>query len=922
MPLLAPIALILLAGDAGAGPVDFERDVRPIFERSCLECHGPRAPKNFFGLYSRERLLAGGISGPAVLPGRSGESRLVRYVSGSEEGIVMPPRGGRLTAEEVALLAAWIDQELPWPAGLRLKPDEPESPPPWYLERPVKSAPPDVKAAEWLRNAVDRFILARLEREGLSPSPEADRADLIRRLSLNLLGLPPEPEETAAFLADPAPDAYERLVERLLASPRYGERWGRHWLDAVRFAETHGFEMNQPRPSAWRYRDWVIEAFNADVPYDRFVEAQLAGDLLGEPAATGFLVAGPWDQVKSPDVVLTAQQRMDELHDMVSATGATFLGLTVGCARCHNHKFDPISQLDYYRLQAVFAGVQHGERGVEDTDLPRRRGAARALQAELAQVDARRAALEPLASAGSEAAREPGSSTSGPRPAVNSRRNVDRFAPVEARWVRFTVLKTNLYEPCIDELEVFAAGGEPRNLALASSGAKTRSSGNYSGSELHKLEHVNDGRHGNGRSWISNEPGKGWVEVELADAAAIDRVVWGRDREGKYQDRLAVEYRIEVAAEPGDWRLVASSADRASREQPAAAVGEAGALARRAEELSVEIERLLAPARAYAGVFAAPGPTHRLHRGDPLQKREEVAPGSIAVLGRPLAVDPKADDGVRRLALARWIAARENPLTARVIVNRIWLHHFGEGLVSTPSDFGAGGAGPGHRELLDYLAAELMDRGWSIKSLQRAIVLSSAYRQSSRPRAAALAVDGDARLLWRFPPRRIDAESIRDAILQASGALDLSMGGPGYEVFEPNENYVRVYEPKKEYGPAEWRRMVYQRRVRMQHDAVFGAFDCPDGGQMCPKRTRSTTPIQALGLFNSEFVACQAEVFAARLRAQASRPEDRVERAFRIVFSRAPDPDERRATVKFVEAEGLEALCRALFNSSEFLFLP
>ncbi len=913
MAVFASIFLVLQAGTFAADPLDFEREIRPILERSCLGCHGPRAPKNFLGLYTRERLVAGGISGPAVVPGKSGESRLVRYVAGLDEGIVMPPRGARLTAEEVSRLRAWIDQGVPWPAGLRLRPEEPETPPPWYLERPAKTPPPAVKAADWPRNDVDRFILARIEREKLAPSEEADRVDLFRRLSLNLIGLPPVSEEVAAFVGDPAPDAYERLVERLLASPRYGERWGRHWLDAVRFAETNGFEMNQPRPNAWRYRDWVIEAFNADLPYDRFVAAQIAGDLLGEPAATGFLVAGAWDQVKSPDIVLTAQQRMDELHDMVSATGSAFLGLTVGCARCHNHKFDPISQLDYYRVQAVFAGVQHGEREVEDSGLSLRRERARPLQAELAGIEARRAGLEPLASGGSASAA---------RPPVDARRNIDRFAPVEARRVRFTVLKTNQSEPCIDELEIYAAEPSPRNLALASSGAKTRSSGSYAGSELHKLDHLNDGRYGNGRSWISSEIGKGWAEVELARKETIDRVVWGRDRDGKFQDRLALEYRIEISAEPDDWRLVASSADRASREQPAAAVGEAGALARRAEELTVEIEKLLAPAKVYAGTFTTPGPTHRLHRGDPLQERDEVAPGSIAVLGRPLALDSKADDGRRRVALARWIASRENPLAARVIVNRIWLHHFGEGLVSTPSDFGAGGAGPGHRELLDWLAAEFMDRGWSIKSLQRLIVLSSGYRQSSRPRAAALAVDASARFLWRFPPRRIEAESIRDAILQASGALDLAMGGPGYDVFEPNENYVRVYDPKKEYGPAEWRRMVYQRRVRMQHDAVFGAFDCPDGGQICPKRTRSTTPIQALGLFNSAFVARQAEVFAARLRAEGSRAEEQVERAFRIAFSRVPDPEECRAALRFVEAEGLAAFCRALFNASEFLFLP
>src|SRR5262249_51565725 len=382
------------------------------------------------------------------------------------------------------------------------------------------------------------------------PSPEADRATLIRRLKFDLLGLPPSPEEIDAFVTDPAADAYERLAERYLASPHYGEPWARHWPDGGRFAESHGFAMKQARPGPWPYRDSVTGAFNEDRPYDRFVREQLAGDALGADEATGFLVAGAWDQVKSPDPALTAQQRADELHDMVSTTGSAFLGLTVGCARCHDHKFDPVSAKDYYGLVAVFAGVQHGERPLRSAESARRWREADDLRRQAADLVAEMEALEPLAQPDGPAGR---------RLPVNARQNVERFAPVKARFVRFVVEETNNLEPCIDELEVFTSGPQPHNVALASAGGKATSSGNFAaGGTLHRLEHINDGRYGNGRSWISNQVGRGWVQIELKDPAVIERVVWGRDLEGKFADRLPTRYRIEVEGEPGSWTVVAS----------------------------------------------------------------------------------------------------------------------------------------------------------------------------------------------------------------------------------------------------------------------------------------------------------------------------------------------------------------------------
>jgi hypothetical protein len=483
------------------------------------------------------------------------------------------------------------------------------------------------------------------------------------------------------------------------------------------------------------------------------------------------------------------------------------------------------------------------------------------------------------------------------------------FSPVEAKVVRFTVLETTSGEPCIDELEVYSAGPGRRNVAGASAGGRARASSLLPGFEIHQIEHANDERYGNSRSWISAERGKGWLELELAEATVVDGVVWGRDREGKFRDRLATAYRIDVAPAPGGpWRTVATSADRElfreapADPSPAAAPATAGrsegtdrveVLRLQRARLERELNAATAAEKVYAGQFAQPPETHVLARGDPAQAREIARPGAIACIGRPFALGPPAAEAERRLALARWIAAPLQPLAARVIVNRIWQHHFGEGIVATPDDFGANGAAPSHPELLEWLAAELLRGGCSLKKLHRELLLSSAYRQSSRPSPEGLAADAQNRLLWRFSPQRLEAEAIHDAVLSVAGSLDLGMGGRGFSPFEPNDNYVRVYEPKRTFGPREWRRMVYEQRVRMQRDATFGAFDFPDGGQVCPRRARSTTPLQALSLLNSKFLTDQADILAARIAGDAGQDRAaQVRRAFALAFGREPEPDE------------------------------
>jgi hypothetical protein len=797
----------------------------------------------------------------------------------------------------------------------------------WAFQPPVR---PTVPASQGpARSPIDAFVQAGLEARALALGPEADRRVLIRRLYLDVLGLPPAPEEVDAFLADGEPQAYERLVDRVLASPHYGERWARHWLDVVRFAETNGFEMNQPRPNAWPYRDYVIRALNEDKPYTDFIREQLAGDALGVDEATGFLVGGPWDQVTSPDVVLTKNQRDSELHDIVSTTSSAFLGLTVGCAKCHDHKFDPISQRDYFSMRAVFAGVRHGERPLQVAEDPERKVRLTEAREELAAVRSRLLQFVKPASVEGVTAEQVAQTAVPPGPPQRTRawphENLERFAPVQAKYVRMTIFASKEGPPCIDELEV--RGAEGKNLALASGGAVASASSEYPGSEIHKIVHLNDGLYGNFRSWIP-EGETGWVQIELPEPALVDTVTWARDREKRFTDRVATRYVVEVALEPGTWRLVASSWDRVppedmeTRISPYAPEAEVEGLLARQEALQKAEADLAQAPRVYAGTFEEPETTKLLFRGDPMMEREAVDPGAPANVQPALSLPPTLPERERRLRLADWIAGRDNPLTARVMVNRIWHYHFGRGIVETPSDFGAMGVRPSHPELLDWLAVEFMENGWRMKHIHRLILLSQTYRQSSAPRADALAVDRDAKYLWRFAPRRLEAEPLRDSILWATGALDLRMGGPGFQVFEPNDNYVRVYTPKKEFAQDEFRRMIYQYKPRSQPEPTFGIFDCPDGGQTAPRRVTSTTPLQALNLLNSPFMQQQAELFAERVKREAGVSlEQRVAQAFRLALGRTPDPEEIAAADALVQDHGLVVFCKALLNASELLYL-
>ncbi len=903
-------------------PVDFKKDIEPIFSTHCVRCHGPDKQSSGLRLDDRESALKGGENYvPAIRPKNSSESPLIRLVAGLVPEMKMPQKGEALTLEQIGLLRAWIDQGAQWPEEAKVAKALH-----WSLNPVVRPEVPRVANSHRKEvQPIDAFILAQLQKKRLNLGTPASRGAFVRRIYLVMHGLPPTPEQVRLFVTDKSSDAVAKLVDRVLDSPRYGERWARHWLDVVRFAESNGFETNHERSNAYHYRDYVIQSLNEDKPYNKFVQEQIAGDYWGVDSGTGFLVAGAVDIVKSPDINLTLMQRQDELADIVNTTGTAFLGLTLGCARCHDHKFDPISQKDFFGIQAVFAGVNFSDR-------PLRRQLSVTEQEERTILgktrDDQKASLAALKQQGL-AAQLSSLSRKSFRPPVNAQSNEEVFSSIEAKAVRFTILATTGAEPCIDELEIYDSKGT--NVALAKDGTTSSASGTLAGYAIHQLKHINDGLTGNSQSWISSTSGNGWVQLDFLTPRPIQKIVWSRDRSNQFKDRVATDYRITAQLTSGEWKEIVTSQDREPfgkedpngflshlPEQEAKLARELQSQLKKSEERFSELSK---GTPAWLGSFSQPKPTHRLYRGDPMQEREVVAPDAVAVLGTlGLAVDEPEQQ--RRIKLAEWIVNPRHPLTARVMVNRIWHYIFGTGIVDTPSDFGANGGVPTNTALLDWLADEFVRSGWSIKHIQKLILSSETFGQSSSPRKEGLANDAEARLLWRFPPRRLEAEAIRDCILATSGALDFRMGGPGFSLQIKENDNVDRYFPKEHFTTNEFRRMIYLTRIRQQQDSVFGAFDCPSGNQVIPKRTRSNTPLQALNLLNSNFVLEQSAVLSARLLQTAgSQPKSQVSEAFKLVYGREPDGFESSNSIAMIRDHGLDAFCRALFNTSEFLFV-
>jgi Protein of unknown function (DUF1553)/Protein of unknown function (DUF1549)/Planctomycete cytochrome C len=763
--LFASVPIPVRAGDDAGGVAFFEGKIRPVLVERCYECHSSGAKKLRGGLRldTREGIRTGGDTGPAVVPGNLDESLLFQAISGAQGVDRMPPKGV-LSAGVVADFREWIKMGAPDPrdgkaavaaaAKLAGRSDW------WSLKPLARPAVPRIDAVKsgWSANPIDAFILVKLNEKQLAPSPEADRRTLIRRLSFDLLGLPPEPEEIDAFENDRSADAYARLVERLLGNPHYGERWARYWMDLVHFAETHGHDQDRIRPNAWPYRDYLIRSFNRDKPYGRFVAEQVAADALfpDEPelvVALGMLAAGPWDESSLRDIRDDSIDRqighyMDR-DDMVSTVMSTFVSSTAGCARCHDHKFDPISQDDYYSLQAVFAGVDKAERPY-DTDK--------------AVGRLRRSLAEQLAAAGKS--------------------NPDR-----AGWI-----------------SAFMAALPPPQLVFAAAS-----------------EFAPDAGH---------KP-------------------------------------------PGGPRAVSV-----------------------------------------------------LRRGDIHFPVKPASPGTLGCLKdlpSRFMLEQTAHESARRACLARWIIDPRNSLSWRSIVNRAWQHHFGRGLVSTPNDFGRMGAVPSHPELLDWLATTFRDSGGSLKQLDRLIVTSETYRQCAASEASFAAKDADNQWLWRQNRRRLDAESIHDAILKLAGRLDTTMGGPSVQQFTLGPG-VHV-TPVVDYTKYDWnsqgscRRAVYRFVFRTLPDPFYDALDSADPSQLTAVRSESTTPLQALELLNNPFVLRQCGPLAERLSHASPKLEDQIRLAFLAAYGRPAASEELSLLGGYAARHGLLNFCRVIVNSNEFLFV-
>jgi len=831
-------------------PVDFVRDVQPIFAVSCYSCHDAKTQKSDYRLDQRASALEGGAIGGAIVPGNSADSLLIRYVADLEEGMFMPAEGERLSDTQIGILRAWIDQGAVWPESADTVT---ESSTHWAYQPLVQADPPEVRDQAWVRTPIDAFVLQELEERGFEPSPEADRRTLIRRVTFNLTGLPPTPEEVQVFLADDAPDAYERVVDRLLASPRYGERWARHWIDVVHFAETHGNDQDRPRPNAWPYRDYLISAFNADTPYARFVEEQLAGDVLypDEPrgiVATGFIAAGPWDESSQMCIVDDTQdkrlaQNLDR-DDMVTTTMSTFASATVHCARCHNHKFDPISQADYYSLQAVFAAVDRVDRlydvdpSVAATrksllaeqqtllagDIPRERLLSAEIQDEVAHWEANRDAHD-----GPWIVLEPESFTSTGNATVTGQSDSSLLFSGERPEVdTYTIVAhTDLRGITAVQIEVLADDSLPQR------GPGRQDNGNLHLSEL-RVDAAPLAEPTQSQSLVLRNASADFDQQGWTAAMAIDgqkETAWGIHPAVGKSHRAAFELsepldgdeptaltfvieqqhgahhligrlRLSVSTAPQPVRIsslpdpilaiLAQPLDERT-DDARAALARHVLQARVAEQLSSlpPMQKVYAAASDFAPQgnvkpAVTPRPIHVLRRGDIEQPLEPATPGALGCvpgLNSRFELANPDDEGSRRAALAHWLTDPANVLTWRSIVNRQWHYHFGRGLVDTPNDFGLMGSSPSHPELLDWLALWFRDSGGSLKQLHRLIVTSATYRQSSQHRAEPAAVDAENRLLWRMNRQRLDAESVRDGTLQITGKLDLTMGGPSVQQF-------------------------------------------------------------------------------------------------------------------------------------------
>ena len=838
--------------------------------------------------------------------------------------------------------------------------------------------------------SIDGFISDRLRAEGLSRNAATDRRTLLRRLTFSLHGLPPTPAEINAFLNDQSDGAVARVIDRLLKSPRYGERWARHWLDVVRFSESQGFERDKIRPDAWNYRDYVIKSLNADKPYDQFVREQIAGDVIDPVTregikATGFLVAGPYDEVGNGQrsQLMRMRVREDELEDIISAVGQTFLGVTINCSRCHDHKFDPIPQEDYYAVKAVFEGVFHGTPTyLTPAEVKQRQADEARLRKEFKTAGARYRELKLMAIKRLTAFRAPGKSTLKPYLRWSFQGNADdSIQGVEGRlhkgariergrlildgkaahleseilhqtigektlegWVVLKDLNqragalVSLYQEQGIVFDAIVYGERRPRAWMAGSDyfKRTVDLGKAIETEAEKLIHMavtygadnsiavyRNGRllggytpknplfrfdQGKAKIYIGRRTKVGYLKGEVEEVRLYDRALTADEVRQSFRAGpiLFSEEQI-LAALPPKERLEYES------------------LGRRTTDLSAAMRAAKERPKTYAVRTAKPQPTPYLFRGDVTKKGKIMTPRALVAVTSvksDLGLTTESTDADRRRHFAEWLTDPANPLLARVMVNRVWHYHFGQGLVDTPSDFGVSGSRPSHPKLLDWLALKFVEDGWSIKDLHRSILSSAVFRQSSAFNNVAAAKDADNRLLWRFAPKRLEAEAVRDSMLALSGQLNLQMGGPGYQPFDLEINNTHFYHTKDKVGPEFNRRTIYRIGVQSLRQPLLDTLDCPDLSTKTPVRGVTTTPIQALALMNDSFVQRQARFMAERLA--ESRPDDvpgQVRYGFEMTYGRLPSDSETSRAAAHVREHGLQQLCWALLNSSEFIYV-
>jgi mono/diheme cytochrome c family protein len=799
------VALVTLAFSAGtARAVDYVRDVKPIFTQHCYRCHGASQQKGGLRADTATHLAKGGENGAAFTPGKGKESILIQALKGTHDSIAqMPYKKPALADEQIALIEKWIDEGAVAPAD-----EAPQSDVHWSFVPPKRAEAPRVKNAARVRNSIDSFIQAHLEKENISPAPDADRVTLLRRLSLDLTGLPPTPEEIDAFVSDSRSDAYEREVERLLASPHYGERWGRWWLDAARYGDSNGYSIDAPR-QIWKYRDWVVNAFNRDMPFDQFAIEQIAGDLLPnatieQKIATGF---NRNTQINQEGGIDPEQFRVESVMDRVNTLGTAFLGLTVGCAQCHDHKFDPIRQVEYYQLFAFFNSTEEDGHG---------KGTPGAM-------------LE-----------IPG-----------------EFLPLEEMQKELAEAKQEL------------------NSYL-----------NTKGSDVKK-----------------------WVE-SLTDEQRSGLALDVREKLSTPWSELTVDEKRAIFA--------AFNAD------------DSGFKSRNQKITQLEKRKPKPVTTLVMKELKEPRPSFRFINGDFTRRAEPVQPGVPAVLHKIRKNSNGGTNLLNRLDLAEWLVDPANPLLARVIVNRIWQQYFGRGFVETENDFGTQGSPPAHPELLDWLACEFMQpsvpnaRPWSIKHIQRLIVGSTTYRQSSRARPELANVDASNRLLARQNRLRLDAEVVRDVALSVSGLLTPELGGPAVYPPQP-DGVMNLGQVKRAWkaseGQERYRRALYTHLWRATPHPALAVFDAPDGFSSCTRRLRSNTPLQALTMLNDQQFYEFAEVLAQKISsAKAANDLSKAEYGFRLCLGRSPSAAERARLSKLLAENSDEKwlmLARVLLNLDE-----